>query len=252
MDSQDTQMIEHFRDLSEAALTELTTEHRCGDVEDELHSFDSEPGPSVATKTELGARVMAVAQWFQKHPLLEDAGTNQDKEHLIRRCFVEGIPWGASMWDDWIEQHPSSPVIKPEWCAAFACYCVRDGYKKLGLQDKLPKVLSASTGTLREMFLKMDRFLKREEVFNDDGSLKAGAKLPGPGDIVLWQNHTGLLLDLFESGTYTTIEGNTRPRAGAPHGVYQLQNDPTRQIEKNGEMIYTLTGFCLLASLDGQ
>ncbi len=210
-----------------------------------------EPEPSVAKKTALGARIVAIAKGYLDKPVREDAGTNEDKDGLIRSFFLEGVPWKSSYWDDWVANHPQSPVPRPEWCAAFACYCARKGYAEAGLADKIPKVLSASTSGLRELFIKLGRFIHRDDLFDDKGNIKPSATLPGPGDLVLWQGHTGLLFDILADGSYQTFEGNTKPKKDAVPGVYLLPNSSSRKIEKDGKQIYSLTGFCQLASLDG-
>lgn len=221
------------------------------DPDEEPAAF-AEPGPSVATKTALGEQIVAVAKALLKKPVREDAGCNEDKDGQIRTFFLEGIPWKASYWDDWVKNHPQSPVPRPEWCAAFACYCVRRGYAAAGMTDKVPKVLSASTSGLRELFIKLGRFIHRDDLYDDKGSIRPGAKIPGPGDIVLWQGHTGLLYDITEDGSYQTIEGNTKSGKESVPGVYQFPNSSTRKISKDGKMVYSLTGFCRLASWDGQ
>lgn len=213
-------------------------------------SFD-EPPPSVLKPTELGSKIVAVGRKLLDKPVREDAGTNADKDGLIRSFFIEGIPWKASYWDDWVKNHPQSPVARPEWCAAFACYCVRTGYAQAGLSSKLPKVLSASTSALREQFIKLGRFIHRDELFDAEGKIRPDAKLPSPGDIVLWQGHTGLLSDLTSDGTYYTLEGNTKPKREVVPGVYLLPNSSTRKIERDGKLVYSLTGFCQLVSVDG-
>ena len=242
---------EDLRALDERAFSELF--HQVLDLfdpEEEPAAF-ADPGPSVATKTALGEQIVAVAKALLKKPVREDAGSNEDKDGQIRSFFLEGVPWKASYWDDWVKNHPQSPVPRPEWCAAFACYCVRKGYAAQGLSAKLPKALSASTSGLRELFIKLGRFIHRDDLFDDKGSIRPGAKIPGPGDIVLWQGHTGLLFDITEDGSYQTIEGNTKSGKDSVQGVYLLPNSSTRKISKDGKMIYSLTGFCQLASWDG-
>lgn len=237
--------------LDERAFAELF--HQVLDLfdPDEEPAAFADPGRSVATKTALGEQIVAVAKTLLKKPVREDAGSNEDKEGQIRSFFLEGVPWKSSYWDDWVKNHPQSPVPRPEWCAAFACYCVRKGYAAAGMSDKLPKALSASTSGLRELFIKLGRFIHRDDLFDDKGAIKPGAKIPGPGDIVLWQGHTGLLFDITEDGSYQTIEGNTKSGKDSVQGVYLLPNSSSRKISKDGKMIYSLTGFCQLATWDG-
>jgi hypothetical protein len=70
-----------------------------------------EPEPSVAKKTELGARIVAVAKGYLDKPVREDAGTNADKDGLIRSFFLEGVPWKSSYWDDWVTNHPTARCL---------------------------------------------------------------------------------------------------------------------------------------------
>lgn len=245
---------EDLSELSPEAQGELVTDH---DLDEDCGPLVfGEPSPSVAKKTALGEQVVAVGMALLNKPVREDAGTNADKDGVIRSCFLEGIPWPARYWDAWQERyrenfHRESPVPRPEWCAAFACYCVRKGYAAAGLAGKLPKVFRSSTSDLRSLFRSMGRFIERNDLFDALGQIKPGAPMPGPGDIVLWQGHTGLLYDLHEDGSYRTLEGNTRPKKDATPGVYLLSNSSSRKIEKDGKQVYSLTGFCRLASLDG-
>lgn len=248
----DEQEAEDITGLSAQAFLELLSNYDLSEgAEPEGPLSFEEPPPSALKQTELGNKVVAVGKTLLGKPVREDAGTNADKDGLIRSFFLEGIPWKASYWDDWVKNHPQSPVPRPEWCAAFACYCVRKGYAEAGLSDKVPKVLSASTSALREQFIKLGRFIHRDELFDGEGKIRPDAKLPSPGDIVLWQGHTGLLVDLTTDGTYFTLEGNTKPKKDATPGVYLLPNSSSRKIEKDGKLVYSLTGFCQLVSLDG-
>src|SRR5262245_20595477 len=105
-----THVEDELSTLSAEAVKELSTAHELGDLFDDPTWSSDEPAASIAKSTELGEKIMAVARWFERHPLVEDAGTNQDKASLIRRCFVEGVPLKGSLWDEWIALHPSSPV----------------------------------------------------------------------------------------------------------------------------------------------
>ena len=167
----------------------------------------AEHGASVTEKNELGKRILEVGMSLLNRPLLEDAGPNADKRGVIRSLFLEGLRWDNSLWDRWKVAHPSSKFDRPPWCAAFASYCVRKGYQATQMASKLPPLLSASTEDLRKRFRNKERFIERDDLFDSVGRIKPGAPLPAPGDIVLWQGHTGLLYDLYEDGMYQTLEG---------------------------------------------
>lgn len=236
----------------EGLLELLSDEDDISDLASEGPIFFAEKA-SVLQKTELGQRILEVGLALLNKPLREDAGPNEDRDGVIRSLFLEGIPWPASLWDNWKKNHPSSRTARPPWCAAFASYCVRKGYEAVRVASKLPPLLSGSTGDLRTRFRKQGRFIERDELFTNEGKLKSGAPMPAPGDIVLWQTHTGLLYDMYTDGTYHTLEGNTRSSGTPQEGVYLKSNRPDRKVPDpdSGKLVWSLTGFCRLASMDG-
>ena len=189
---------------------------------------------------------MAVADEYLSMPLRENAGVNQDQEGHIKRFFIEGLKWSTDTWDHWDVKHPKSGVAKPEWCAAFASYCARRAYNDAGL--KLPATPSGSASEMASRFEAAGRLLKREDLFDDKGAIKEGVTPPGPGDLVVWKGHVGLLKEIYPSGAFTTIEGNTWRGSTRNDGVYRCNRSST-ELRKDGT--FKLVGFCILASKDG-
>jgi hypothetical protein len=236
-------------DLSPAALAELDAEHLENNKPDDDGSSSfltfSEP---VGNSTPLGSAVVEVAVKFLNMPLREDAGVNQDSHGYIRNFFLEGLKWSPDIWDHWIEKHPQQKVIKPEWCAAFGSYCVRKAYVAAG--KSLPARLCASASDLAEKFIAAGRFLPREKLFHDDGPIRDDAPaLPGPGDLVVFHGHVGMLRELYADGAFITIEGNTYKSQPRKDGVYQVNRSSA---QKKDDGTFKLVGFCLLPSVDGQ
>lgn len=240
---------EHAHELSPSEAVELSTDHLIADPPPDEStfpvSFDVETPAS--PETPLGADILAIAGEYLKMPLREDAGTNNDKQGIIKTFFLEGLKWSADTWDHWAEKYPKSGVAKPEWCAAFGSFCARKAYTKAGLS--LPASPSGSASEMQSRFEKAKRFLARDAVYDSDGSIKEGATLPGPGDLVVWHGHVGILKEIFPSGAFTTIEGNTWRSSPRNDGVYQCQRN---SLEKRNDGTYKLAGFCLLASVDGR
>ena len=235
-------------DLSPEALAELDAEHLENDRPDDtgtpIISF-SEP---VSVVTDLGTTVVENAVKFLNMPLREDAGVNQDSHGYIRSFFVDGLKWPADTWDHWIEKHPQQKVIKPEWCAAFGSFCVRKAYDAAG--KSLPARLCGSASDMKDKFLAAGRFLLREKLFHDDGPIRDDAPLlPGPGDLVVFQGHVGMLRELYADGSFITIEGNTYKSQPRKDGVYQVNRSSA---QKKDDGSFKLVGFCMLASVDGQ
>ena len=233
--------------LSPEEVAELGADHLEDGPPDEDEftpiSFDGEPA---STATALGRAILKNAEDYLKIPLREDAGVNQDTQGHIRRFFIEGIPWNTETWDDYAKKYPSSPVNKPEWCAAFACYCVRKGHESL--HRSLPTKLNASTSSLVKIFDAAGQFLRREKLFDAEGSIHIDAAvLPRPGDLVTFHAHTALLKEIYADGSFVTIEGNTYRGSPRQDGVYQC-NRSSREKKANGT--FKLVGFCLLNTKD--
>lgn len=234
--------------LSDVALEELGHDHLSDGLPDDDGSIlivaFAEPA-SLATP--LGALVLSAADKFLKMPLREDAGVNTDSHHYIRTFFLEGLKWSADTWDHWIEKFPKSVVVKPEWCAAFGGYCVRKAYQAAGVS--LPARLSGSASDLAARFEAAGRLLRREKLFAENGAVRGEVPtVPGPGDLVVFKGHVGILRELYLDGTFTTVEGNTYKGSPRRDGVYQCNRSST---EKRADGAFKLVGFCLLASQDG-
>lgn len=239
---------ENEEQFSEAALAELASDHLSHSPPDDDGSITiwafAEPA---STATPLGSAVLTVADRFLKLPLREDAGVNTDSQGYIRTFFLEGLKWPAATWDHWIEKFPRSGVAKPEWCAAFGSYCVRTAYQAAAKQ--LPARLCGSASDLASKYEAAGRLLRREKLFAEDGAIRAAAELvPGPGDLVVFKGHVGILRELYADGTFVTIEGNTYKGSPRHDGVYQCNRSST---EKRADGTFKLVGFCLLASMDG-
>ncbi len=196
--------------------------------------------PPVTGATRLGQAVLAKVESMLN--LREDAGPNQDHGGQIRKFFIEGVQWPPSTWDNW-----SGVPAKPEWCAAFASYCTRQGYGEIGAP--VPVKLCASADDTERGFSKANRFIARAALFAADGSVIPGARRPGPGDMIVWRNHVGLLKELRDDGTFLTVEGNTWQGTVRNDGVYQLTRKST---EKMSSGDWKLHGFCLTASFENE
>lgn len=235
--------------LSPRSISELCTDHALEDPPEDLGALGARGlgEKPASTATQLGQSALAVAEEYLRIPLREDDGPNRDKAGLIRQLFLDGLNWSPDTWDRWAELHPKYGVAKPEWCAAFASYCVRKAYKRYGV--KLPATLRSTSSDMADSFGSVGRFLKRGDLFDKDGRLNPQLPPPGPGDIVIWQKHVGLLQEIFPSGAFTTLEGNTWHGATRNDGVYRCNRHSmeTRKIDGS----FQLVGFCILASKDG-
>lgn len=234
--------------LSDADLAELGRDHLSHSPPDDDGSVVilafAEPA---STATPLGSAVLAIAEKFLKMPLREDAGVNTDSHSYIRTFFLEGLKWSADTWDHWSEKYPQSGVAKPEWCAAFGSYCVRKAYESAG--KSLPARLCGSASDMASKFEAAGRLLRREKLYGEDGAIRAEAEaVPGPGDLVVFKGHVGVLREIYSDGTFVTIEGNTYKGSPRRDGVYQCNRSST---EKRADGNFKIVGFCLLASKDG-
>lgn len=231
--------------LSPEDIAELGADHLEEEPLEDDGSFPSSLcGEPVTTATPLGRAILDHAEKYLRIPLREDGGVNQDPQGYIRTFFIEGIPWGAQTWDRYIEKFPSSPVVKPEWCAAFASYCVRKAHESLN--QSVPAKLNASTSSLVRNFEAADLFLRRDKLFDEEGAIRADAAvLPHPGDLVSFGGHTALLREIYDDGSFVTVEGNTYRGTPRKDGVYQCNRNSR---EKKADGTFKLVGFCLLSA----
>lgn len=232
-----------IEETSQEELADLAAdheEHPPAEDEDAPLSFGGDEPMSAPTP--LGQAVLEGAKYFLNIPLREDTGVNQDSQGYIRTFFVDGVPWKPDDWDLFIEKHRESVVAKPEWCAAFASYCVRKAHESLN--RRLPTRLSASTTGLVKSFDSVGLFLRREKLFAEDGSIRKEATiLPRPGDIVCFGCHTALLFEIYADGSFVTIEGNTYRGLPRKDGVYRCNRKANA---KRADGTFALVGFCLL------
>ena len=121
--------------LSPQVLADLESDHLDNNPPDDDGSTPRAFSDPAGEATPLGIAVIAKAVEFLQIPLRENAGVNQDKQGYIRSFFLEGLKWSPELWDHWIDKHPQSKVIKPEWCAAFGSYCVRKAYEDMGVME---------------------------------------------------------------------------------------------------------------------
>jgi hypothetical protein len=220
------------------------TLHTHGDHEGVDEDVTQEQHGPVSGASTMGEAVLAIAESMLA--LREDAGTNQDSAGLIRTFFLEGLRWPAEMWDNWAEKYPKSGVAKPEWCAAFAGFCVRKAHEQLG--QEVPVKLAGTDKDTQANFTRASRFIARADLFDESGAVRPDARRPSPGDLVVWKNHVGLLKELRDDGTFLTVEGNTWQGAVRNDGVYQLTRKSTEKRKDNGE--HKLHGFCIISSVD--
>ena len=111
-------------------------------------------------------------------------------------------------------------------------------------------MLSASTSGLRELFIKLGRFIHRDDLYDDKGGIRPGAKIPGQGTSCCGKDTPGSCMT--SPKMVPTRRSKGIPSRGIGSGVYQFPNSSTRKISKDGKMVHSLTGFCQLASWDGQ
>ncbi len=168
--------------------------------------------------------------------ITEDAGANRDTGGRIQKFFEVGAGWR--------EDHRDLA-----WCAAFASYCVVSGFKDAGVPLPLTKngaprtTLHARCEDLKKMFSDAGRYVTNGEIYAGK-TLKPGARLPKPGDIILFKEGGGLhagLVYSFDAGRrkLVSVEGNNRPASGGPDGVY------THEVSDN--RLSNIDGFCIVA-----
>lgn len=187
-------------------------EEGCLEAPDE--EFGQEPD---APSTSIGQLVLDVAEEeWQRDFWVSD---NQDDQQRIRTYFVEGLGWSEDRWD--------RASRKPDWCAAFASYCYREANNRANTQPLVE--ISARARVNAEVFEKVGRFLPAGRVFGRDRRLLAEIEImPGPGDLIIWQSHVGLVREIDAQGNLLTIEGNTFVCKGGKNrwGVHPRKHSP--------------------------
>jgi hypothetical protein len=179
--------------------------------------------------------------------ITEDAGANRDTGGRIQKFFEVGAGWR--------EDHRDLA-----WCAAFASYCVVSGFKDAGLPLPVTKngaprtTLHARCEDLKKMFSDAGRYVPLSAIY-ENGAVKPGARLPKPGDMILFTEsfgpgrtglHAGLVYSFDVPGKkLVAVEGNNRPAKkkpsdpDLPDGVYTHQVSEARLMK--------IDGFCVVA-----
>lgn len=95
-------------------------------------------------------------------------------------------------------------VNQRDWCVKYASYCYNKALEEFGADTKMPqyskdvKAYAAKMGGMTNVKNMND---SEQTVFNQT-ELK-------PGDLFVNKNHVGIILEVYEDGSYRTIEGNT-------------------------------------------
>lgn len=179
----------------------------------------------VAASPSIGDRVLAEAQRLVG---LREFKVNEDEDGKIRAFFIDGLRWSPKEWDEWPTRHPSSPVRRPEWCAAMAAWCLRRACD--AASASLPLRPSASASTFAERAASKSRLLPPEST-----------ALARPGDIVVWHGHVGVLASpVRPDGGFDTVEGNTWTGSPRRDGVYARRRD-VAEVDSTG--LRRLVGF---------
>lgn len=149
-------------------------------------------------------------------------GLNVDATGWIKRFFVEGLEWKEADWARMKSGDASEPEAKSMWCSAFACFCYVQGHAKSGSPLYLRRDGRASG--LRDNLIKAGLFIPMSSLYDGAKNPITTARLPGPGDFIVFPGHIGLLESFNHQGkTLEAIEGNTYddPRA-RKDGVYKI------------------------------
>ena len=171
--------------------------------------------------TPLREMIVDIADQLVAGNIVEDAGPNTDSGGMIAKFFEEGAGQrggGGQMW-----------------CAAFASYCIRKGIEASG-STAFPIRFTASGPDTKKRLEQEGLFITIEELYEgktdkEVGSPKETARLPGPGDFVVFNTHHIGLVKSFDhkAKRLVTIEGNNTTdngkkadgRTPAPDGVYE-------------------------------
>lgn len=150
-------------------------------------------------------------------------GLNVDAAGWIKRFFIEGLEWKASTWENLKSSDTSEPEAKSMWCSAFACFCYVQGHAKTGSPLYLKR--EGYGNALRDNLKKAGLFIPLASLYDGAKRPLATARLPGPGDFVVFNTgHIGLVKSFDHAGRkLVTYEGNTYddPKA-RKDGVYEM------------------------------
>lgn len=218
----------------EDVLAELAEEADLDDAGGEEEAPPAADDEPTADAPAIGEAVLAVAlaEWNLGFAVVR---ANEDDQGRIRTYFAEGLGWSGRRWDAFAR--------KPSWCTAFAAYCLRTAHARLGLEP--PPQVHPRAGKNADVFAQAGRFLPASAVFGRDRLPLADAeRMPGPGDLVIWQGHVGLLREIDADGNLLTIEGNTYivQRGSQRWGVHPRRYSPRRDPKRWD----TLKGFGLI------
>jgi hypothetical protein len=163
-------------------------------------------------------------------------GLNRDPDDFIKRFFMEGIGWNEADWEKQKGNDAKEVGAKAEWCAAFASYCVVQGYAAEG--RSLPFKTHAAGNHLVNHLKKAGLFIPMASLYDASGAPTNSARLPRRGDFIIYAGgHTGLV-DTFEYAQkkFDTIEGNSFTGPRRVDGVYALRGHTLDKANKHCEL----------------
>lgn len=191
----------------------------------------------------LRQHILAHAQEHIDERVTENAGENRDTAGKIQMFFEQGT--------DFHGDHRNLP-----WCAAFASYCVVKGFGDVGAPLPVMKrgavrtKLSARCEDLKQAFSEAGRYVPLADIYDGAGHVKPGARLPMPGDMILFTEvfglHAGLVYSFdVAAKKLVSVEGNNKPSKkrtsdpDLPEGVYTHEVSERRLMK--------IDGFCRVA-----
>jgi hypothetical protein len=138
------------------------------------------------------------------------------KEVGVSEVTKNRAPEIAKYWE--ATDYPTGMENREPWCAAFVCWCIRQGIRDYGVNPTwaLPRTATAFG-------------------FDDDWAVDNKLKVVrtptskdiNPGDIVVFRfSHVGICVGKVNSDSILTVEGNTNGEGGREgDGVYQKIRD---------------------------
>lgn len=200
----------------------------------------------------IGSSIIQIGE--AEKPKVRNVNNNKDEDGRLPVYFVEGALWSAESLSKFTAAHGA-----PNWCAAFASFCYRKGYeaagKDLGALDgrnakgqPVRWKMSAKARDNQGVFEKLGLFVRASEVLSGNQVLTNAPRLPGLGDLVIYEHHAALLVEFKQDkgGAWWmhTLEGNTYILDGS-RKVWGVHN----RRYKVGE-IKRLIGFGLGGTVD--